>query len=300
MDHLIKSIKFGDSGNPILYTVSGPSGQGHETTYPEIVGQVLGMEADDITLRYSDPDGPAQRGDGTIGSRSLMSHGGALFQAAHEVVKKGRELAARHLEVGSDDIEFTEGKYRVRGTDLAVGLVELSRIYAKDGVSPLDTMFEGAQQRSFPTGAHVAEVEVDPQTGEVELLSYVGVDDAGNIINHTLAEGQIHGGVMQGLGQVLSEVCIYDQSGQMLTGSFMDYCMPRAADLKGLKLYDRPIPAPGNPLGAKGVGEAGTTGSVPTLANAVMDALRPMGVNHLDFPLTAARIWNAIKNSKAA
>ena len=294
------AIKFGDSGNPILYTVSGPSGQGHETTYPEIVGQVLGMEADDITLRYSDPDGPVQRGDGTIGSRSLMSHGGALFQAAHEVVKKGRELAAQHLEVGSDDIEFTEGQYRVRGTDLAVGLVELSRIYAKDGVSPLDTLFEGAQQRSFPTGAHVAEVEVDPQTGEVELLSYVGVDDCGNIINHTLAEGQVHGGVMQGLGQVLGEVCIYDQSGQMLTGSFMDYCMPRAADLKGLQLYDRPIPAPGNPLGAKGVGEAGTTGSVPTLANAVMDALRPMGVNHVDFPLTASRIWNAIKNSKAA
>ena len=294
------AIKFGDSGNPILYTVSGPSGQGHETTYPEIVGQVLGMEADDITLRYSDPDGPAQRGDGTIGSRSLMSHGGALFQAAHEVVKKGRELAAQHLEVGSDDIEFTEGQYRVRGTDLAVGLVELSRIYAKDGVSPLDTLFEGTQQRSFPTGAHVAEVEVDPQTGEVELLSYVGVDDCGNIINHTLAEGQVHGGVMQGLGQVLGEVCIYDQSGQMLTGSFMDYCMPRAADLKGLQLFDRPIPAPGNPLGAKGVGEAGTTGSVPTLANAVMDALRPTGVNHVDFPLTAARIWNAIKNSKAA
>ena len=229
-----------------------------------------------------------------------MSHGGALFQAAHEVVKKGRELAAQHLEVGSDDIEFTEGQYRVRGTDLAVGLVELSRIYAKDGVSPLDTMFEGAQQRSFPTGAHVAEVEVDPQTGEVELLSYVGVDDCGNLINHTLAEGQVHGGVMQGLGQVLGEVCIYDQSGQMLTGSFMDYCMPRAADLKGLQIYDRPIPAPGNPLGAKGVGEAGTTGSVPTLANAVMDALRPTGVNHVDFPLTAARIWNAIKNSKAA
>ena len=294
------AIKFGDSGNPILYTVSGPSGQGHETTYPEIVGQVLGMEADDITLRYSDPDGPVQRGDGTIGSRSLMSHGGALFQAAHEVVKKGRELAAQHLEVGSDDIEFTEGNYRVRGTDLAVGLVELSRIYAKDGVSPLDTLFEGAQQRSFPTGAHVAEVEVDPQTGEVELLSYVGVDDCGNIINHTLAEGQVHGGVMQGLGQVLGEVCIYDQSGQMLTGSFMDYCMPRAADIKGLQLFDRPIPAPGNPLGAKGVGEAGTTGSVPTLANAVMDALRPMGVNHVDFPLTAARIWNAIKASKAA
>ena len=288
------AIKFGESGNPVLYTVSGPSGQGHETTYPEIVGRVLGMPADDITLRFSDPDGPWLRGDGTIGSRSLMSHGGALFTAAKEAVAKGRELAARHLEVGSQDVEFADGTYRVRGTDLSVSLVELSRIYTKDGVNPLDTQYAGPQARSFPTGAHVAEVEVDPQTGEVELMSYVGVDDCGNVINHVLAEGQVHGGIMQGLGQVFDEVCIYDQSGQMLTGSFMDYCMPRASELKNLTLYDRPVPAPGNPLGVKGVGEAGTTGSVPTLANAVMDALRPLGISHVDVPLSPSRVWKAI------
>ena len=288
------AIKFGESGNPVLYTVSGPSGQGHETTYPEIVGRVLGMPADDITLRFSDPDGPWLRGDGTIGSRSLMSHGGALFTAAKEAVAKGRELAARHLEVGSQDVEFADGTYRVRGTDLSVSLVELSRIYTKDGVNPLDTQYAGPQARSFPTGAHVAEVEVDPQTGEVELMSYVCVDDCGNVINHVLAEGQVHGGIMQGLGQVFDEVCIYDQSGQMLTGSFMDYCMPRASELKNLTLYDRPVPAPGNPLGVKGVGEAGTTGSVPTLANAVMDALRPLGISHVDVPLSPSRVWKAI------
>ena len=288
------AIKFGESGNPVLYTVSGPSGQGHETTYPEIVGRVLGMPADDITLRFSDPDGPWLRGDGTIGSRSLMSHGGALFTAAKEAVAKGRELAARHLEVGSQDVEFADGTYRVRGTDLSVSLVELSRIYTKDGVNPLDTQYAGPQARSFPTGAHVAEVEVDPQTGEVELMSYVGVDDCGNVINHVLAEGQVHGGIMQGLGQVFDEVCIYDQSGQMLTGSFMDYCMPRASELKNLTLYDRPVPAPGNPLCVKGVGEAGTTGSVPTLANAVMDALRPLGISHVDVPLSPSRVWKAI------
>ena len=216
------------------------------------------------------------------------------FTAAKEAVAKGRELAARHLEVGSQDVEFADGTYRVRGTDLSVSLVELSRIYTKDGVNPLDTQYAGPQARSFPTGAHVAEVEVDPQTGEVELMSYVGVDDCGNVINHVLAEGQVHGGIMQGLGQVFDEVCIYDQSGQMLTGSFMDYCMPRASELKNLTLYDRPVPAPGNPLGVKGVGEAGTTGSVPTLANAVMDALRPLGISHVDVPLSPSRVWKAI------
>ena len=151
--------------------------------------------------------------------------------------------------------------------------------------------------RSFPTGAHVAEVEVDPETGEVEIVSYVGVDDCGNVINHVLAEGQVHGGIMQGLGQVMGEVCVYNDEGQLLTGSFMDYCMPRASDIKGLALYDRPVPAPGNPLGAKGVGEAGTTGSVPTLANAVIDALRPLGINALDLPYTPGRVWKAINEA---
>jgi carbon-monoxide dehydrogenase large subunit len=291
------AIKFGESGNPVLYTVSGPSGQGHETTYPEIVGSVLGIAIDDITLRFSDPDGPDLRGDGTIGSRSLMSHGSALVGAAREVVEKGRELAAKHLEVGAQDIEFAEGKYGVKGTDLAVTLQELARIHAGTD-NALDTQFAGAQARSFPTGAHVAEVEVDPETGEIDLVSYVGVDDCGNVINHTLAEGQVHGGIMQGLGQVFGEVCIYDTSGQMLTGSFMDYTMPRASELKGLSLYDRPVPAPGNLLGAKGVGEAGTTGSVPTLANAVIDALRPLGINALDLPYTPSRVWNAMKAAR--
>jgi len=295
------AIKFGDSGNPILYTVSGPSGQGHETTYPEIVGNVFGIDPEKLTLRFSDPDGPALRGDGTIGSRSLMSHGGALFLAAQEVVKKGRELAAKHLEVGAQDIEFKDGNFSVPGTDLKVGLLELSKVYAKNGVSELDTQYAGPPCRSFPTGAHVAEVEVDAQTGEVEIMRYTGVDDCGNIINHTLAEAQVHGGIMQGLGQVMGEVCIYDQNGQMLTGSFMDYCMPRADDLKNLSLYDRPIPSPNNVLGVKGVGEAGTTGSVPTLANAILDAIRSTGVNHMDVPFSPTRVWNAMaKGGKAA
>ncbi len=288
-------IKFGDSGNPTLYTVSGPSGQGHETVFPEIVGREFGVDPQLITLRYSDPDGPPLKGDGTIGSRSLMSHGGSLTLAAREVVKKGRDLAARHLEAAVDDIEFGEGRYRVKGTDMSVGLLELARAFAGKGDNPLDTMFGMPAPRAYPTGAHVAEVEVDPATGETELMSYVGVDDAGNIINHALAEGQVHGGLMQGYGQVFDEVCLYDSSGQMLTASFMDYCMPRAHELKGLRLYDRPTPSPTNPLGAKGVGEAGATGSVPTLACATLDALRDVGVTRLDLPYTPARVWGAIK-----
>ncbi len=288
-------IKFGDSGNPIIYTVSGPSGQGHETVFPEIVGREFGIDPESITLRYSDPDGPALKGDGTIGSRSLMSHGGSLMLAAREVVKKGRNLAAQHLETAADDIEFTDGRYRVKGTDLSITLLDLARKHAGKGDNPLDTMFGMPAPRAYPTGAHVAEVEIDPATGETELISYVGVDDCGNVINHALAEGQVHGGLMQGFGQVFDEVCIYDANGQMLTASFMDYCMPRAHELVGLKLYDRPVPSPSNPLGAKGVGEAGATGSVPTLACAVIDALRDVGVSHLDLPYTPARVWNAIK-----
>ncbi len=288
-------IKFGESGNPVIYTVSGPSGQGHETVFPEIVGREFGIAPENITLRFSDPDGPPLKGDGTIGSRSLMSHGGSLMLAAREVVKKGRELAASHLEAAAEDIEFTDGRYRVKGTDVSITLLDLARKSAANGANPLDTMYGMPAPRAFPTGAHVAEVEIDPATGEVELMSYVGVDDCGNVINHALAEGQVHGGLMQGFGQVFDEVCLYDANGQMLTASFMDYCMPRAHELKGLKLYDRPVPSPTNPLGAKGVGEAGATGSVPTLACAVMDALRDVGVTHLDLPYTPARIWRAIR-----
>ncbi len=291
-------IKFGDSGNPVLYTVSGPSGQGHETVFPEIVGREFGIAPENITLRFSDPDGPPLQGDGTIGSRSLMSHGGSLMLAAREVVKKGRDLAATHLEAAVEDIEFTEGAFRVKGTDLSITLLDLARKYAGKDVNPLDTKYGLPAPRAFPTGAHVAEVEVDAATGDVELISYVGVDDCGNVINHALAEGQVHGGLMQGFGQVFDEVCIYDASGQMLTASFMDYCMPRAHELKGLRLYDRPVPSPSNPLGAKGVGEAGATGSVPTLACAVLDALREVGVKRLDLPYTPSRVWGAIRDAR--
>jgi aerobic carbon-monoxide dehydrogenase large subunit len=288
-------IKFGESGNALLYSLAGPSGQGHETVYPEVVGEALGMDPEKITLRASDPEGPKLIGEGTIGSRSMMAHGGSLLVAAREVVKKGTELAAKDLEVAATDLEFSKGRFRVKGTDVSVGIEEL----AKKHPGALDSGGEIPLPRSFPSGAHVAEVEIDPETGVVRILRYTAVDDCGRVINHVLLDGQLHGGIAQGIGQVMGEHAIYDEaSGQLLTGSFMDYEMPRADGMPDIRLHDRSIPSPGNPLGVKGAGEAGTTGAVPAVANAVIDALRHLGINTLDFPYTPDRVWHAIRRAK--
>ena len=295
------AIKFGSSGNTFnLFSPSGPSGQGHETVFPQIVAEVFGIDAESIVLRYGDPDGPPLAGMGTIGSRTLMNHGSALQIAAQQVVEKGRELAAKELEVSVSDITFEAGRYHVPGTDLAIGLLDLAkRTTPMDGEHPLDIKTEMASVTGWPTGAHIAEVEIDPDTGVLDIVRYVAVDDCGRVLNHTLVEGQIHGGVAQGIGQVLGEQCVYDpNSGQLLTGSFMDYFMPRAAMLPPIEAYDRPVLSPNNPLGAKGAGEAGTTGAIPTLANAVLNALEPLGIGHVDMPYTSARLWQAIAECK--
>ncbi len=290
------AIKFGDSGNALVYVLSGPSGQGHETVFPEVVGEVLGIDAQKITLRASDPDGPPLIGEGTIGSRSMMAHGGALVMAAREVIRKGTELAAKELEAAPTDIEFQRGRYRIKGTDVSIGIEALAQKYR----SALDSNGEIPLPRSFPSGAHVAEVEIDPETGIIDVLRYTAVDDCGRVINQVLLEGQLHGGIAQGIGQVLGEHCIYDrETGQLVTGTFLDYEVPRADRMPDIQLYDHSVPSPGNPLGAKGAGEAGTTGAVPTVANAVIDALRPLGIHHLDFPYTPDRVWHAICAAKA-
>jgi carbon-monoxide dehydrogenase large subunit len=179
-------------------------------------------------------------------------------------------------------------------------LQELASKLAGGAEHPLDTTMKISTATAFPSGAHVCEVEIDIDTGELELVRYVAVDDAGTIYNHVLVEGQIHGGLMQGIGQMLGEHCVYEQgTGQFLTGSFMDYYMPRADVLPALSLFDRPVPSPANPLGAKGAGEAGATGSVPTIANAVIDALKPYGVTHLDAPFTPSRIWAVLQQAKS-
>ena len=285
-------IKFGASGDAELHVLAGASGQGHETMLPQIVSEVFGMSSEKIVLKASDPNGPPLVGGGTVGSRTMMSHGGALFFVAKKVVEKGAELAARDLEVSPADVEFHEGKYKVKGTDLSLAFSEVVKRHWKE----LETKDSIPTPVAFPGGVHVAEVEIDPETGEIDLIRYTGVDDCGRVLNHALVDGQLHGGIVQGLGQVFMEQVVYDrQSGQLLTGTFMDYAMPRPEILKRVELHDHSVPSPSNPLGVKGAGEAGTTGALPAVANAVIDALRPLGIHHLDFPYSADRVWRAIK-----
>jgi aerobic carbon-monoxide dehydrogenase large subunit len=293
------AIRFNADGGLDLFTLSGASGQGHETVFPEIIADILGVGADSVRLRASDPDGPPLTvGTGTFGSRSLISHCGALVTGAREVIRKGMELAAKELEVAESDLAFEHGRYRVPGTDVSIGLAELAKRIAGEGDNPLDTQMKVAIAGAFPSGAHVAEVEIDAATGVLELVRYVAVDDAGKIYNHVIVEAQLVGGLMQGIGQALGEHCVYEPgTGQLLAGTFMDYYMPRADALPAIALHDRPVPSPANPLGAKGAGEAGTTGAIPTIANAVIDALAPCGITQLDMPFTPARIWEAIRNA---
>ena len=290
------SITFRADGTMTLHTNAGPSGQGYETVYPEIVAKVLGLDADKMDLRSSDPAGPRLAGTGSFGSRSLISHGAALHHGALEIVKKAREHAAKRLEVAAGDLDFADGRFTVKGTDLSVTLTTLVReLTPTSGPHPLDTQLKADVAAAFPSGAHIAEVEIDPDTGHLEIANYVAVDDCGIVYNHKIVEGQMRGGLMQGIGQTIGEQCIYDEGGQLLTGSFMDYVMPRAEILPKLTLIDRPVPSPANPLGAKGAGEAGATGAVPTIANAVHDALGPLGITEIAMPFTPGRLWSTIQ-----
>ena len=237
------------------------------------------MPEDRIDLRYNDVNTPKLIGVGTFGSRSLISHGAALAKGAREIVEKGKALAARQFEVAADDVTFADGNYRVVGTDLSVSMQALIEKRWGEAAHPLNTNVTLDLANAFPSGAHVAEVEIDPQTGAVDIVNYVAADDCGTIYNHKLVEGQLHGGLMQGIGQVFGEHIAYDpDSGQLLSGTFMDYFMPRAHHLPPIALIDCGVPSPANPLGAKGAGEAGATGAVPALANAVLDALKPVNV----------------------
>ncbi len=284
------AITFEPDGSILLHEVAIASGQGHETVLPEIVGRVLQIEPARITLHAGRADSPKLNGAGAFGSRSMMSQGSLSAEVAAVVVRKGMSLASEALEAAESDIAYTGGVYRIAGTDRSIELVELAR----RSPGALDSTAELPAPRAFPSGAHVAEVEIDPETGVTELVRYVSIDDCGVVINQVLLEGQIWGGLLQGLGQVFGEHCVYDQDGQMLTGSFMDYAMPHADLAKRVTIRLSLVPSPGNQLGVKGVGEAGTVGALPTTMNAVLDALRPRGVTHLDMPATAQRIWRAL------
>jgi carbon-monoxide dehydrogenase large subunit len=277
-----------------MYAPTHNHGQGQETTYAQLVAGVLGIPLESFRLRTAGADFYLL-GNATGGSRSLLAVGSVLMLAAHEMVKKGLALAAEELEAAEADIEFVKGAYRIKGTDRSLSIRDLA------GRRPggLDVAYANKFGATFPNGCHIAEVEIEPQTGEAEVVSYVACDDAGNIINHQIVEGQVHGGLVQGAGQVFSELAVYDRdSGQLLTGSFMDYAMPRAGSMALPRLVEHPVPTQLNPLGAKGVGEAGVTGSLPALMNAVVDALRQAGVQRFEMPATPLRVWQALQTAR--
>src|SRR3954462_15019970 len=282
-------------GSVTLRTASHNHGQGHETTFAQITSGVLGIPIERVRLRTSEAEFNLTANP-TGGSRTLHGLGSAMHWAAQEIVKNGVSLAAEHLESAVQDIEFEAGHYRIKGTDRKVRIDELARTYP--GKPDLDFTGRPKVGATYPNGCHVAEVEIDPETGTCDIVSYVACDDVGNIINHQIVEGQMQGGITQGAGHIFLEQGVYDASGQLLTGSFMDYAMPRAGLVGGLRVSDPARPTATNPLGARGVGEGGVTGSMPALMNAVLDALRSAGVEHFDMPASPQRIWNALQSAK--
>jgi carbon-monoxide dehydrogenase large subunit len=244
---------------------------------------------------------------GTNGSRSTVLGGSALFLAAGKVIEKGKRIAGHLLEAGEQDIEFKEGNFTVKGTDKTVPLKQVAMAAFNPTKWPKG--FEGGlyenatflgQKDTFPNGCHICEVEVDPDTGEVKLDRYSVVDDVGTVMNPIGLKGQIHGGVAQGIGQILSEQVVWDrESGQLLTASFLDYAMPTAQMIPSMEIKSNPVPTQYNPLGAKGAGEAGTVGAMPVVMNAIMDALAPLGVKDVAMPATAQNVWRAIQEAKA-
>ncbi len=294
-------IRFEADGTVTIITGTLDYGQGHASPFAQVLSARLGVPFEKIKLLQGDSD-QLVAGGGTGGSRSMMQSGGAILEASDIVVERGKQLAAQFLETAVADIEFVHGRFSVAGTDLGIGIIDLAaraRIaesLPEDLPRTLDVshIFKGVPS-AFPNGCHIAEVELDPDTGIVEVVSYATVNDFGVLVNPMLVAGQAHGGIAQGIGQALTERVVYDEDGQLLTGSFMDYGLPRASDLPSLGFESHPVPARTNPLGAKGCGEAGCAGSLPAVMNAVVDALAEFGITHIDMPATPHRIWQAIQ-----
>jgi carbon-monoxide dehydrogenase large subunit len=299
-------IRFNPSGTAIMMMGTKTHGQGHETSFKQILHEKLGIAPGDVQFIDGDTDRVAF-GMGSNGSRSMVCGGGALTIAADKIIAKGKKIAAHLLEAAETDIEFADAKFSVAGTDRSVTLKQVAIAAFQPARLPKGMeagLYENATYtpalNTFPNGSHVAEVEVDPDTGAVQLQSYVVVDDVGTVINPLTLHGQIHGGVAQGLGQVLMEQVAYEPgSGQLLSASFMDYAMPRADSLCPIRIVSNPVPTAGNPLGVKGAGEAGCVGALPAVMIAVMNALATLGVRELDMPATSERVWRAIQAAAA-
>ncbi len=299
-------IRFEADGTVTIITGTLDYGQGHATPFAQVLSARLGIPFDRIRLLQGDSD-EIVFGGGTGGSRSVTASGTAILQASEQVIERGKRIASAVLEASADDIEFARGRFTIAGTDRSVGLLQLAALL-HDNASALPDAAPHALDVShvadpitstWPNGCHVAELEVDPDTGSVEVVRYTAVNDFGVLVNPMLVEGQVHGGVAQGIGQALLEATVYDRDGQFLTGSYMDYALPRAGHLPAFATGSEPSPATTNPLGTKGCGEAGCAGSLPAVMNALVDALSELGVRHVDMPATPERIWRTIRDARS-
>lgn len=295
-------VNVGEDGRIIVYTGAQSQGQGHFTSFAQVVAEQLGVAPETVLVREGDSD-TAPTGGATTGSRSLVVCGGAFIEACDAMVETGGEMAAHILEASTADIEYKDGQFWVAGTDRTVTLQEVAATAATpewpDTLPPslaAAVDYEAAAP-TYPNGCHICEVEIDPDTGQTTLRRYAAIDDVGRIVNQTIVDGQVHGAIAQGVGQVLTELCVYSDDGQLLTGSFMDYALPRADDVPSFDLAYHPVPCTTNALGAKGAGESGTIGALPAVSNAVINALRQVGVQDFEMPASPERIWRALRHA---
>ncbi len=298
------TVRVNATGGVVVMTGSHSHGQGHETSFPQVIADMIGIDESQVEIVHGDTAN-APMGMGTYGSRSIAVGGSAMVRAAEKVINKAKKIAAHLMEASEGDIELKDGQFTVAGTDKSVAWGDVTLAAYVPHNYPLEEIEPGLEETAFydpanftyPAGAYACEVEVDPETGKVEIQSFAATDDFGNIINPMIVDGQVHGGLAQGIGQALLENCAYDENGQLLSGSYMDYAMPRADDVPFYQVdHSCQTPCTHNPLGVKGCGEAGAIGSPPSVVNAVVDALQSAGhdVTHIDMPLTPARVWSAM------
>jgi carbon-monoxide dehydrogenase large subunit len=292
-------------GGASLVVGTQTNGQGHQTAYAQLLADKLGLDPEQVRFHQGDTD-VAKTGGGTMGSRSLLVGGGATDQAADQVIERAKKIAGHTMEVSPDDLEFEAGTFTIAGTDRRMTLAEVARAAVERDDLPEELRgplaetghYDAPEQETFPNGAHVCEIEIDRDTAELEITRYVVVDDFGMVLNPMLVSGQIHGGVAQGVGQALLEHTVYEaDSGQLVTATYQDYTMPRADDLPDIEIEFLSVPCTTNPFGIKGAGEAGAIGAPPAVINALVDALEPYGVLHIDMPATSERIWQVLQAS---
>jgi carbon-monoxide dehydrogenase large subunit len=300
------TIRVNPTGSVTVFTGTHSHGQGHETTFAQLVADQFGIGTDQVEVKHGDTSNSAF-GMGTYGSRSLAVGGSAMVKAGDKIIEKGKRIAAHLLEASAADIEFADGKFTVAGTDRSKTFGEVAFTAYVPHNYPIEEIEPGLEENAFydpknftfPGGAHAVEVEIDPETGMVEVCAVAVADDVGRVINPMIVEGQIHGGLAQGIGQALLEGCVYDEDGQLQTGTYMTYTMPRAADLPMFNVGHHVTHCTHNPIGAKGVGEVGAIGVPPAVINAVINALEPVGVTDIAMPATPERVWRAIQEAQS-